>query len=458
MADFISLLSENKFDDAYALLSSKTGVADHANEYNNSRDIRAGQVGKREDKITKSGTVTVSKLPIPFQRKIVKSAASFLFGSPIEVVYNGDADASEFLRDKWKELRMNSLLLDFCKTVKSETESTMVFFLVKNENDSEYKLKARVLSNKNGKVYPVFDAFGDMISFAWEYKATVNDVETKYLYVWTNDFNYVFYDAGDGLKLNETDGKTENLFGKIPVVYLSQDQPEWWEVQDLIDTYEMSFSKFVDTNGYFASPMYKAKGAIGSIPKKDETGKIVKLDIVETDKGNVISADLEVLSWDRAPEALKLEFETTKGLIYGLTDTPDLSFDSVKGLGNISGIALKLLFFGSILKAKWDEGDYQTAISRMFNLIIAATSQVLQTKLLSKFEEMEIDVRFTSVLPENIKEVIEILTEATGGKAVMSQKTAVAHNPLVGNDEDELASIKEESEAESIGQLGETAI
>lgn len=446
---FLELLSENKISEAYLLLNSKEGVQNNANEYNNKRDIRNGQVGKRIDKTSKNDTVTVAKIPIPFQRKIVKSAASFLFGSPIEVVYSENKEPSEYLRDYWKSLRMNSILLEFCKTVKSETEATIVFFIVQNEGE-EPKLKSRLLTSKNGKVYPVFDAFGDMVSFAWEYNTKESDKETKYLYVWTKEKNYIFKEGGNGWALTDG-GETENLFGKIPVVYLSQENPEWWEVQDLIDTYEMSFSKFVDTNGYFASPMYKVKGAVASIPKKDETGKMVQLDIIETEKGNIIEADLEVLSWDRAPEALKLEFETSKGLIYGLTDTPDLSFDSVKGLGSVSGIALKLLFFGSILKAKWDEGDYQTAISRMFNLIIAS-SKTINSKL--NFDELEIDVRFTSVLPENLKEIIEVLSEATGGKAIMSQKTAISHNPLVSNDELELEAINSEDAASRTQDLG----
>ena len=92
------------------------------------------------------------------------------------------------------------------------------------------------------------------------------------------------------------------------------------------------------------------------MPEKDETGKMIKLDIVETPDGKIINSDLDFLTWDHAPEALKLEFELSKGLIYNLTDTPDLSFDNVKGLGNISGIALKLLFLAPILKSYWDRG------------------------------------------------------------------------------------------------------
>lgn len=455
MESILDLINSGKIDDAYKSFVPKKDVEKYAKEYNNDRKIRPSQVGNREDKITKNDVVATTKIPIPFQRKIVKSAASFLFGSKLNLVPSESNDSFQTFTNLWNDTRMDSLLLKFCKTVKSETEATIVFFPVDVEG-GETKIKARLLSNKNGKVHPVFDEFGDMIAFGWEYESTIGDKKAQHLYLWTAEKNFIYDKSGNEWNLRE-DGETDNQFKKIPVVYMSQEQPEWWEVQDLIDRFENSYSKFADTNDYFSSPMYKAKGGVKSMPKKDETGKMVKLDIIETDKGNIIEADLEVISWDRAPEALKLEFETNKGLIYSLTDTPDLSFDQVKGLGNISGIALKLLFFGSILKAKWDEGDYHTAVSRIINIMKAGISNILNGKE-EELKSTDIEINFTSVLPENIKEIIEILTEATGGKPVMSQKTAVAHNPLVADNDDEVETILEESKADNIVGLGETQL
>lgn len=457
--DFLELLKSGNIKGAYELMTPKEGVEKNALEYNNDRTIRDGQVGNRQDKTTKNDVVKVSKIPIPFQRQIVKTASTFLFGNPVKLVERRDSEndneeneAFSEIIDLWDDMRMDQTLLKFCKAVKSETEAAIIFFDKKKEGENDVKIKASLKTHQNGILLPVFDAFGDMIAFGWEYKTTENSKDVSYLYLWTDEYRYIFRkESGDWNPAPENP-KTPNLFKKIPVVYLSQEHTEWWEVQDLIDNFEMSFSKFVDTNGYFASPMYKAKGAINSIPKKDETGKLVKLDIVETDKGNIVEADLDVISWDRAPEALKLEFETNKGLIYGLSDTPDLTFDNVKGIGNITGIALKLMFLGPILKAKDSEGDYQTAISRIINIMKSGISNITNKKLSKKLEELRIDVVFTSVLPENLKETIELLTEATAGKAIMSQETAVSHNPLVDNNKAEI----EKLENESFSSLGES--
>ena len=452
--EFIELVKVGDIKSAYELLTSKEGVKDHAKEFDNDRNVRETQVGKRPIKTTKDGDVKVSRIPIPFQRQIVKTASTFLFGSPVKLIERkseSDDEAYKSVLNLWDDLRLDPLLLKFCKAVKSETEASIIFHAVKSSTDEETKIKAKLITSDNGKVFPVFDAFGDMVAFGWEYVIKENEKDVRYLYIFTAETNYAFRTESKEWEMAEGYPKP-NLFKKIPVVYLSQKYPEWWEVQEMIDTFEMSFSKFVDTNGYFASPMYKVTGAVKSFPKPDDTAKLIKLDIVETDKGNVIQSDLEVISWDRAPESLKLEFETNKGLIYGLTDTPDLSFDNVKNLGNISGIALKLMFLGPILKAKEGEGDYQIVISRIINILKSGIGNINNTGLNKKLEELRVDVTFTSVLPENIKEVIEILSEATAGKPIMSQKTAVANNPLVEDNDEELLNI----ESEMILDLGAT--
>ena len=263
----LELLKENKIKEAIELLQSKVkeGVEQYAREFGNARDIRNTQVGRRLNKRTKNEEIAVTKIPIPFQRKIVRTASVFLFGSPISFLPNEESEASKAITDLWNDLRMNSLLLNFCQTVKSETEATIIFYEAKKED--KVIIKARLLTNQHGKVYPYFDSYGDMTAFGWEFKATENKKEVSYLYLFTADNKYVFkQESKDWTIQPELSGN--NSFGKIPVVYLSQKQPEWWEVQDLIDRYEMSFSKFCDTNDYFASPMYKAKGSVTSDARK----------------------------------------------------------------------------------------------------------------------------------------------------------------------------------------------
>lgn len=441
---FEEAIQAGKFEEAIKLLTAKKNVADYAAEYKeNKRDLRPTQVGKRQDKRLKNETVTVAKIPIPFSHDVVQSATAFLFGSPVKIT--SELTSIQDILDVWEKMRLDSLLIKFTEAVKSETEAAIVFY--QKEEGEELSLKARLLTSENGSLYPVFDAFGDLIAFGWKYKALDGDKEYEFMHLWTKEKYYILKnDSG----WKETDDSGQNFFSKIPVVYMSQDEPEWFLVQTLIDRFEMNLSKFADTNDYFSSPMYKAKGSVGQLPSKDDTGKMVILPIVETQGGKLIEADLDVITWEQAPEALKLEFDIERSLIYGLTKTADLSQESLKGLGtNLSGVALQMMFFGSILKSKFDQGDYKIAISRMLSVIMSGMANITKQLTEADIKEAKFDIEFTSVLPDNLLDIINILSTATGGKPIMSQATAVKNNPIVEDADEEIRQIAEEEKAES---------
>ena len=407
-------------------------------EYENSREIRENQVGNRPDKSTTSGTVTVNKIAIPFQRKIVQTAASFLFGEPVALSLDNESTAQDtyaMFLNYWKTLRLDTALLVACEKAKSETQSAILLRLVSDGVVSEgetqdIQIKASTLSSKDGKLLPVFDEFGSMAAFGYEFESKDSEgekMQNLYIYLQENLIRLVI----DGDEYTEAEGSGDpHFFKRIPVVYFSQSVPDWEYVKDLIDRYETMVSKFADTNDYFASPFFKATGDVDFKLERDNTGQIYKMDVLETDHGNLIKSDMEVISWEQSTEAVKLEFETIRGLIYDLTDTPDLAFDNVKGLGNISGVALKLMFLSPIIKSKFSEAIYKTGVERLINILRAAMVHGTKEAQESFFEGI-IDVEFQSILPENIQETIAMLSMATMDKPVMSQETALKINPLV---------------------------
>ncbi len=438
----IDLLKAGRFNDAIKLMIPKKDVAKYVKEYDNDRTLRETQVGKRKDKILPKEVVKVAKIPIPFQKKIVRTGSAFLFGSRISI--SSETTKIQDILNAWTLLDMDSLLLKFTEAVKSETEAAIVFFSA--TKNGETKIKSRLLKNENGELLPYFDEFGDLISFGWKFKGKKEGKEIEMMHLWTDEKHYVLEKSNGWI---ETDATKPNLFGKIPVVYYSQKYPEWWLVKELIDRFEMNLSKFSDVNDYFASPMYAVRGSIDKLPTKDETGKMVILPIVETDSGKIIEADLDVISWDRAPEALKLEFDIVKGLIYGHSDTPDLSFDEVKGLGNVSGVALELMFLAPMLKAKFDEGDYTIVVRRCLNVLMSGMSKITKKLSESDTKEVVFNIQFTSVLPDNVKEIVETLVTANGNKPIISVETAVSNNPLIQNAKEEVIRINAESKVDA---------
>jgi SPP1 family phage portal protein len=156
------------------------------------------------------------------------------------------------------------------------------------------------------------------------------------------------------------------------------------------------------------------------------------------------------MSWDKSPESLQLELNNLKSLILDLTSTPNISFENIKGLGQFSGIALKMLFLDAHMKAADHAENFGESIQRRINFLIAGMKIIN-----ASFAKVSLDIqpKFTFFLPKNDLEMVEMLTAAvTGG--IMSKTSATGQNPLVDDADTELNLIKEE--ANSAGALDQS--
>ena len=151
--------------------------------------------------------------------------------------------------------------------------------------------------------------------------------------------------------------------------------------------WEKALSNAGDTNDYHSSPKIFVNGRVKGWSKKGESGAVI-----EGEK----DTKAEYLSWDHAPEGVKFEFEVLLRLIYSLTQTPDISFESVKGLGNISGVALKLLFMDAHLKCYDKIETFEDVILRRLS-IVRSYIGVMNNSLKKSAEEVNIKPKIHSV-------------------------------------------------------------
>lgn len=405
--------------------------------------------GKRPDKVvtTDNGTATVAvaRLPIPLQKKIVGLAAAFLCGNPVRIAATTATETEEqmltVIKRVWEDNKLDYESKRLAKLMMSETEVAELWYTEKIEpgywkgtvNDAPavvYRLRMKVLANKFGdSLYPVFNNRGDMIAFARGYQLEVEGKKIDHFDIYTEKSIHKLVKADDDWTLT-----TEaNVIGKIPVIYYRQEAPEWHDVQELIDRLEKLISNHADTNDYFVSPMVVVKGEVKGFSKKGESGKVLELQN---------GAEASYLSWDQSPESLKLEYNNLRSLIFDMTDTPDISIEQMKALGTYSGIALKMLFLGAHLKAADKEETFGMAIQRRLNYIKAAMAKI--NVKLEPVASLPVKPVFEYYLPKNHEELINMLSTATGGKASLSQETAVKINPLVNDPENELKLIKED--------------
>lgn len=420
------------------------------------RDEYAGThaiLNKMDKKIGETKTVILNKLVTTFQKTIVEGAISFLFGVPPAVTLASDdttQTAFDRLRLVFKKCKAEALNRKLARALFVDTQAAELWYAVKATPEATAKIGVILL--RGDQIWAHFDETGDMDAFVRRYNRDIGDGFTprneQVAEIYTADTVIVMTNSGNGWQTDQR----PNLFGKIPVVYYEQDKPEWSDVQTLIDRMEEVLSSHADTNDYFASPIIKAFGKIKSLPEKQQTGKMIQFEAETGIDGKPTYGDATYLTWDQSPESLKLEIDNLKGLIYALTNTPDVSFDNVKGIGNISGIALKLMFLSAIHKAMNKQEIFGAAIERRVS-VVKSIIAVTDVALAGALENLEVDIHFSDCLPANDSELITTLSAARGGGPVMSMETAVKNNPFVVDAEAEITAMDAEVERASVNSI-----
>lgn len=430
-------------------LKPASSLADYKKQYDpKQHDIT--DTTKRPDKLVTtdegSSTVPVARLPIAMQKKIVGRAATFLCGNPIKLAANPSTPDQEALisviQKTWDDNKLDYESKVLAKLMMSElevaelwyTEPADATYWIGTPNEgAQFRLRMKMLANKYGDtLYPVFNNAGDMIAFGRAYSLKEGDKTVDHFDLYTDVTIYLGSKTDAGWQV----ASQANAIGKIPVIYYSQELPEWSDVQELIDRLEKSFSNLADTVDYFGSPMIKVKGEVVGFAKKGEQGKVLEM------KEN---ADADYLAWDQSPESVKLEQMNLISMIHNLTDTPDISFEQLKGMGAFSGIALKMLFMGAHMKAAEHEEVFGKSVQRRVNFLKAALAKI--NVKLEPALALSIKPVFEYFLPKNEQEKVDMLMTATGNKPILSRKTAVALNPFVEDPEKELANIQEEAQS-----------
>lgn len=396
----------------------------------------------------KSRVEKVNRIPITIQKRIVGSTVSFTFGNPVELTTEEDGEQAQNILKAVKRIQSDAKIDSHNRRVGRElarcTEVAECWFAVEGDVEHErygfktkMKIRCQLFSPWNGdQLYPQYDETGDMVGFGRGFTRQEGDKKVEYFEVYTDEERVVWKNDGSTGSGWEEQSRVKNELGKIPVIYGRQDDVEWADVQDIINRLEKLLSNFGDTNDYFGSPILTIEGTIEGLSDKNTSGKVFQLGT---------GAKAEFLGWDRAPEAIKLEAEMLLRFVYGMTQTPDISFDSVKGLQQISGEALKMLFLDAHLKVQDKREIFDEYLQRRVNLLKAFVGTI-NKPWTTEAAKIEITPTITPFAIDNAEDLINLLSTATGGKSLLSQQTAVEKSGLVDDPKKEYEQIKKETE------------
>lgn len=388
----------------------------------------------------------VTRVILPWQKLATRRMASLAFGIPPKRVYkamdeNGKK-AAAIIESIYKRNHINSVNLDRAKFLYASCEVCTIWYTQEVEGGTTYageptpmKLRCKNYSPMKGDaLYPLFDEYDDMIALSVEYTRNEDGTDVTYFDTYTADHHYRW--RMNGSKAEEDMDELIQI-GKINGVYGHREMPIWEEQSENVYEAEWCYSyngNYVRKNSrpnwvVFCDPQDRVK--VGQEKDDDRLGR------------NVLkypaNAKAEYKTWDQSIESIK--FHTTelkKNFFMGL-QLPDMSSDNMKETP-MSGESRKMLFIDCQMKVLDESGLWIEYFDREMS-VVKAFAEKMFPKYAEAIRSLEVENVITPFTIRDEGERITNYSNATGGKPVMSRRTAVSRLGLVDDVDTELQEI-----------------
>lgn len=388
--DIYQHLMDNDVDYVIEMMDNSDEEVDKAiQEYN----PQLHKVMHRKDKYLDSGDIyKVEKLPRTRARYINEVELFFLLGNPI--IWRkrkGSDEAYHLFMDFIEEMDFNSTIRQAKRLAGSETESAKLYHIYNEKG--EIRVRPVVLARSLGyRLRPLFDQYRRMLAFAYGYYLRENGSSVLHWDIQTPEMLFFCTKKHMGWEVE----KYENPTGKINVLYYRQ-LKAWDGVQGRIDREEDLDSKEGDNNNYFADPIAIATAdVIDSMVDPNRPGKLIQL------SGN--NSRFDYVNPPQASVGREQERRNLRESILFDTFTPDFSYENLKGMGSLSGAAIKnAMVLGFIKRA--NRMELYERMLRREEAIIIAILKLLHPDKQNLLDELDMKPEFAEpfAIDENSK-------------------------------------------------------
>lgn len=269
-------------------------------------------------------------------------------------------DAFALFMDFLKEQRFNSNMRKVKRLAGAETESAKLYHIYRDDRTNDVLVKTVILARSTGyQLRPLFDQYKNMTAFAYGYKLKENGKTVQHWDIQTPEFLFFCKKGNIGWEVETYPNPT----GKINVIYYHQEKA-WAGAEKRINREEYLDSRIGDTNNYFSDPIAAATAdVIDSMTDPNKPGKLIQL------TGD--RSKFEYVNPPQSSETQKTEKQDLNDSILFDTFTPDFSFDKIKGMGTLSGAAIKNAMILGYIKRDNRREIYDELVDRDKNDIIA---------------------------------------------------------------------------------------
>lgn len=437
--DLMKLIEDKDISRAESMMQNRdTEVCEAIQEYN----PETHEVNKRRDKKRKDREpYRVQKLPRTRQRYINEIELFFLLANPI-LWKNKDGmsdNAFKAFNDFLRDTRFNATMRKAKRLAGAETESAKVYHIYKE--DGAPRVKVLVISKSKGyKLRPLFDQYENLIAFGYGYYLKEGGNSIEHFDIQTPEYIFRCRHGALGWEVEASGNPT----GKINVIYYRQNKA-WDGLQRRIDREEYIDSKAADTNNYFADPKVKATAdVVQSLADPATVGEVIQM------TGSESSID-----YLAPPEYSSMKDSEKKDLHDSIlfdTFTPDFSYENMKGMGTLSGEALKRALILGYIKRDNLKEVYDEMVDREKNLIISIMSNVTHPELSAELGRMVLEHSFAEPFNDDKDKQWTAITSLYRG-GLISLETAVTMLAVTDAPQDEIEKIKSEKQENMENQM-----
>ena len=393
-----------------------------------------------------------ARISIGLEKLLANRINQFTFAIPVKRQYNipsNDAQSAIItaIENIYNTAHIDSMNYKRGIAYYAACEMFTIWYTVKRENTiygfpCKYKLKCKTYSPMDGvHLYPIIDELDDMVAMSFEYDKQVSETEVVTIFeTFTSDRHFIWKKKNQGNTWEETtaqvmdDGTIESgeeiIINKIPGVYLWRPAPVYAGLGNIRHELEYNLSRNSNVIAYNAAPIVKVKGGIVGKEKKGESNRIWR---VESD------GDISYVSWNQSQEAVNNQTSTLLKLYWMLSQMPDISFDNMKGLGNIGYDARQTLLTDARLKINEESGAWKECFEREFNVIKAFLKQ-MNNAWANELDNITCEHIITPYVPQDENYDINIRMKANGGMPVESQLESIVK---LGQSKNPISTLKE---------------